>query len=151
VPKNLEARLRPDTKCTISDVSYLSVDITPRYKYCLVVDEICLESVEHPEGLGPVVKLVCRDWQCPWSPEGKLQGVHSPFHDGITEYDDEDVGWMYMPLLFYMDKYEKFHDGWWGDMYVRPPFIDGTEDETNMVGHWRRKKDVNQEKEVSET
>lgn len=144
MPKNLEARLRPDTKCTISDVSYLSVDITPRYKYCL-------ESVEHPEGLGPVVKLVCRDWQCPWSPEGKLQGVHSPFHDGITEYDDEDVGWMYMPLLFYMDKYENFHDGWWGDMYVRPPFIDGTEDETNMVGHWRRKKDVNQEKEVSET
>lgn len=151
MPKNLEARLRPDTKCTISDVSYLSVDITPRYKYCLVVDEICLESVEHPEGLGPVVKLVCRDWECPWSPEEKRQGVQPPFHDGITEYDDEDVGWMYMPLLFYMDKYENLHDGCWGDMYVRPPFIDGTEDETNMVGHWRRKKVVNQEKEVSET
>ncbi|KFZ11689.1 hypothetical protein V502_07453 [Pseudogymnoascus sp. VKM F-4520 (FW-2644)] len=151
VPKNLEARLHPGTKCTISDVDYLSVDITPRYKYCLVVDEICLESVEHPEGLGPVVKLVCRDWECLWSPEEKLQGVQPPFHDGITEYYDEDVGWMYMPLLFYMDKYDNFHDWCWDDMYVRPPFIDGSEDETDMVGRWRRKKVVNQEKEVSET
>jgi hypothetical protein len=48
-----------------------------------------------------------------------------------------------MPLLFYMDKYENLHDGEWADMYMRPPFIDGTEDETNMVGYWRRKKDNN--------
>ncbi|KFY78577.1 hypothetical protein V499_02321 [Pseudogymnoascus sp. VKM F-103] len=152
VPQNLDARLRPDTACTIPDVSYLSVDTTPRYNYCLLVDEICLESLDHPEGLGPVVKLVCRDWESPpRSPEEKLQGVQAPFHDGITEYDEEDVGWMYMPLLFYMDRYENFHDWGWSDMYVRPPFIDGGEDETNMVGHWRRKKVVGQEKAVSET
>ena len=104
MPKNLEARLRPDTKCTTSDVSYLSVDITPRYKYCLVVDEICLESLEHLEGLGHLVKLVCRDWGWFWRPEEKLRGVHPPFYDGISEYDDEDVGWMYMSLLFHMDR-----------------------------------------------
>jgi hypothetical protein len=39
-----------------------------------------------------------------WRPEEKLRGVHPPFYDGISEYDDEDVGWMYMPLLFYMDR-----------------------------------------------
>lgn len=139
MPKNLEARLRPDTTCTISDVSHLSVDITPRYNYCLVVDEICLESIEHPEALESVVKLIWRDWECPWSPEEKLQGVQPPFHGGITEFAEEDVGWMYLPLLFYMDKYENFHNWCWDDMYVRPPFIDGTEDQTNMVGHWRRK------------
>ncbi|OBT70097.1 hypothetical protein VE03_00637 [Pseudogymnoascus sp. 23342-1-I1] len=143
VPKNLEARLRPDTTCTISDVSHLSVDITPRYNYCLVVDEICLESVEHPESLEPVVKLICRDWECPWSPEERRQGGQKPFHDGITEFDEEDVGWMYVPLLYYMDKYENFHNWCWDDMYVRPPFIDGSEDETNMVGHWRPKKVAN--------
>lgn len=75
---------------------------------------------------------------------GKLQGL--PFHDGLTGYDDEDVGWMHMSLLFYMDEYENFHDGWWGDIYVRPPFINGTEDNSNMVGHWRRKKDVTRRK-----
>lgn len=100
VPQNLEARLRPDTACTIPDVSHLSVDTTPRYNYCLIVDEICLESASHPEGLGPVVKLVCRDWESPWSSEERLQGVQEPFHDGITEYDEEDVGWMYMPIQF---------------------------------------------------
>lgn len=52
--------------------------------------------------------------------------------------------WAGCTCLFYFIwiDYEKFHDGWWGDMYVRPPFIDGTKDETNMVGHWRRKRDV---------
>lgn len=50
-----------------------------------------------------------------------------------------------------MDKYENFHDWGWRDMYVRPPFIDGTEDDGNMVGHWRGKNVVNQEKGVFET
>lgn len=88
----------------------------------------------------PVVKILCRDWDSPWSPEERSQPVPAPFHDGFTEYDEEDVGWMYMPLSNYMDKYDLLGrvSCDWYDQYVRPPYIDGSEDETTFVGHWRQ-------------
>lgn len=132
-------------------MDYLSVNIKPRYKYCLVVDEICLESVEQPRAVFPVVKLLYRDWENEWSSEERLQGVQPPFHDGITDSIDEDVGWMYMWLSSYMKTYESFHEWDWDDMYMRPPFVDSTCDETNMVGHWRAKNELNDEKQPSKT
>ena len=139
-PESLRSRLRPDTTCTIEDIGHTGVDTTPRYLYCLVVDEICLESLEYPfPGSCPAVKLVLGDWQSPWSPEEKLQEICEPFHDGFTEYDEEDVGWMYMPVDSYVDLYTNLQvDGW--DNYVRPPYTLHTfGDESKLVGHWRRK------------
>lgn len=89
----------------------------------------------------PVVKILCRNWESPWSPEEMSQPVPAPFHDGFTEYDEEDVGWMYMSLSNYMDKYDLLGTVScdWYDQYVRPPYIDGLEiDETRLVGHWRQ-------------
>lgn len=139
VPKNLEDRLRPDATNLEDYVGWLRATSTPRYKCCLFVDDICLESVDQPGCDTPTVKILCKDWESPFPPEERNYTVPAPFHDGATEYDEEDVGWMYMPLHYYMDKYEVLGSWDWDDIYVRPPYIDGSEDETNFIGHWRQK------------
>ncbi|UKZ70680.1 uncharacterized protein TrAtP1_011653 [Trichoderma atroviride] len=143
VPKNLEDRIRPDAvdfkkdKCW--DIDWLRATSTPRYEYCLFADDICLESVDQPGLDLPVVKILWKDWESPWSPEEMSRPVPAPFHDGVTEYWEEDVGWMYMPLLDYVGNYHVLGKCFWEDQYVRPPYMDGSEDETNFVGYWRKK------------
>jgi hypothetical protein len=88
----------------------------------------------------PVVKILCKDWESPWSPEERSHPAPTPYHDGATEEWEEDVGWMYMPLSDYVYKYHVLGKCDWDDQYVRPPYIDGGEDETTFVGHWRRLK-----------
>jgi hypothetical protein len=122
----------------MSDIVFLGGDTTPRYKYCLFVDQICLEAVEHMDNFWAVVKLIHPDWEPYLTPEELLQEVHPPYHDGITEHYEEDVGWMYMELSSYVEKYEHFHEDDWNEMYVRPPFITCSEDENSMVGHWSK-------------
>lgn len=109
---------------------------TPRYEYCLLVDDICLESVDHPGVNSPVVKILRKKWDSPT--QERDHTVPAPFHDGITEYEEEDVGWMYMPLRRYLDKYAVLGKTEWEDQYMRPPYIDGDEDESEFVGHWRK-------------
>lgn len=138
VPKNLEDRLRPDAANPQDDVDWLYATCTPRYEYCLFVDDLCLESVDHPGVNSPVVKLLCKNWESPFPPQERNYTVPAPFHDGATEYEEEDVGWMYMPLQEYLHKYDLLGKGDWDDQYVRPPYIDGTEDESEFVGHWRQ-------------
>lgn len=51
-----------------------------------------------------MVKLLCKDWKDPLSSEVRQSAVvHPRFHDGVTEYDEEDVGWMYMPVSVYVE------------------------------------------------
>ncbi|KAK9446275.1 chitinase [Metarhizium brunneum] len=137
VPKNLEDRLRPDATNSQNDVGVHATS-TPRYEYCLFVDDVCLESVDHPGVNSPVVKLLHKNWESPFPPQERNYTVPAPSHDGATEYHEEDVGWMYMPLQEYLYKYDLLGKGDWDDQYVRPPYIDGTEDEGGFVGHWRQ-------------
>lgn len=138
VPKNLKDRLRPDADDPQNDIDWIYATSTPRYKYCLFVDDICLESVDHPGTDSPVVKLLCKNWESPFPPQERNYIVHAPFHDGATEYDEEDVGWMYLPLYEYLDKYDLLGKCDWDDQYVRPPYIDGFENESQLIGHWRQ-------------
>ncbi|KAG5951735.1 hypothetical protein E4U53_002384 [Claviceps sorghi] len=137
VAEELEARLRPDATDLEADATWLRASSTPRYLYCLFADDICLESMAHPGVNSPVVKILDRNWG-PLGPDERNYTVAAPFHDGTTEYLEEDVGWMYMPLADYMWKYEWLARDDWDSMYVRPPYIDGTEEESDMVGHWRK-------------
>ncbi|KAL2130078.1 hypothetical protein VTI74DRAFT_6916 [Chaetomium olivicolor] len=132
VQKDLEDRLRPDATNLDDYAGWLRATSTPRYEYCLFVDDICLESVDHPGIDSPVVKLLCKNWESPFPLEERNYTVPAPFHDGATEYDEEDVGWMYMPLQCYLDKYAVLGKCDWDDQYVRPPYIDGSEDESNF-------------------
>ena len=138
VPKNLEGRFRPDATDLEDDVDWIHAASTPRYEYCLFVDDLCLESVDYPGVNSPVVKLLHKNWESPFHLQERNYKAPSPFHDGATEYEEEDVGWMYMPLQKYLHKYDLLGKGDWDDQYVRPPYIDGTEDESEFVGYWRQ-------------
>lgn len=150
VPKNLEDRVRPGATNLDDDVDWHYATSTPRYKYCLFADDLCLESVDHPGSHRPAVKLLCKDWESPYLPEERNYSVPAPFHDGATEYDEEDVGWMYMPLAYYIDKYDLLGKHDWDDQYVRPPYIDGFENEERFIGHWRQKSLSEEVKATSE-
>ncbi|KAJ5914632.1 hypothetical protein N7504_003515 [Penicillium tannophilum] len=94
-----------------------------RLNFALFVDDICLESLVHMD-----------------QPERKYK-IDPGWHDGITEEEEEDVGWMYMPVVDYVDMYDKFewaHTGVWHDTYLRPPqMMDYYNDMESLPGFWR--------------
>ncbi|KAG6123889.1 hypothetical protein E4U12_000515 [Claviceps purpurea] len=154
IPENIKSRLRPEAT-ELDDITYKHlVDMTPRYKYCLYVDDVCIESLDQ-DGWGdadcPVVKILDKTWEPPTPEEIKeleeTEGLGvigdgttpAPFIDGLTDDLAEDVGWMYMPVISYLDRYFTLVKVDWHEQYVRPPFIDGFEDESNFIGHWRNK------------
>lgn len=139
-PDNLAARLADAPETIIDDLDWTGVTTTPRYQYCLFVDSLCLESLDPPGLSFPVVKLLCRDWTDALTPEERQSArVYPGFDDGVTEYDKEDVGWMYMPVAEYVDRYDQLGDrNGWENTYVRPPYIDGSEKEDELLGAWRR-------------
>ncbi|KAG6033327.1 hypothetical protein E4U19_006664 [Claviceps sp. Clav32 group G5] len=139
VPENLKTRLRPGATDLDDDVDWVYATTTPRYEYCIYVDDVCLESLYQPGPNFPVVKLLCKTWDSPFPPEEMGDYlVPAPFHDGVTTDWEEDVGWMYLPVVEYLYKYYLLLKTSWDEQYARPPFIDGYEDESNFVGHWRR-------------
>lgn len=141
VSQSLAGRLPRNLATKIDDLDWTGATSTPRYEYCLFVDSLCLESLDQPALHFPVVKLLCRDWTDPLSPQDRQSAlVHTGFHDGVTEYYEEDVGWMYMPVSEYVDWYARLHDlvNGWDGTYVRPPYIYGFEEEEELPGAWRR-------------
>ncbi|KAG6072088.1 hypothetical protein E4U15_007113 [Claviceps sp. LM218 group G6] len=150
VPENVKSRLRRPEVTSLSDNGYKCfVDTTPRYKYCLYVDDLCIESLDQDHADCPVVKILHRDWE-PYTPE-QLREIEeteglvvtgdgnppAPFLDGLTDDWEEDVGWMYMPVMSYLKTYFTLVKWDWLDVYVRPPYIDWTEDESTFIGNWR--------------
>ncbi|KAI1369131.1 hypothetical protein F5Y08DRAFT_293685 [Xylaria arbuscula] len=138
VATSLEQRLRPGATDSPEDVGWLCATSTPRYQFCLFVDDICLESVDHPGTHTPVIKILDKDWESPFPPEERNYTVPAPYHDGATEYMEEDVGWMYMQPIDYLGKYTLLGQWDWDSQYVRPPYQDGLEDEDSLIGHWRQ-------------
>lgn len=132
--KSLQQRLRPDAD-TQADPWLRAASARPRYQHCLFVDDICLESTTQSF---PVIKLLKGNWEDPWSVEERSEAVTAPepWHDGITDYGEEDVGWMYMNAGgFYVERYLDFLRWEWDDVYQRPPYLDCLE----WSGYDRRK------------
>ncbi|KAG6086885.1 hypothetical protein E4U15_000401 [Claviceps sp. LM218 group G6] len=136
IPKNIKSRLRPEA-ADLHDTTYrYLVEMTPRYKYCLYVDDECIESLNEDDGDCLVVKMLEKTWE-PYTREEieelerngigylNLDGTTLPrFPHGLTNNTEENLGWMYMPVGYYVDKYFTFLKWDWPDVYVRPPFID---------------------------
>jgi len=110
-------------------------ETTPRCECCLVVDEVCLESMDHPGVNSPVVKLFWKDF----SPIEAVPQEQVACHEDYEEYE-ADEGWMYMPLAEYLDTYTSFivRDDWY-DSYIRPPYTDWCQEESHRIGRWRDK------------
>ncbi|KAG6116884.1 hypothetical protein E4U13_001562 [Claviceps humidiphila] len=149
IPDNVKSRLRPGVTSLRDNGYKCLVDMTPRYQVCLYVDDLCIESLDQDHADCPVVKILDKDW-VPYSPEEikiikETEGLAddattpAPFHDGLTDDWEENVGWMYMPVASYLETYFTLVKWDWVDIYVRPPYIDWTEDESTFIGNWRNK------------
>ncbi|KAG6116883.1 hypothetical protein E4U13_001561 [Claviceps humidiphila] len=145
IPENIKSRLRPEAT-DLDDITYKHLaDMTPRYKYCLYVDDLCIESLDQDEDDSkcPVVKILNKDWEPYTLEEIKELGTiyngttPAPFLDGFTNDLAEDVGWMYMPVVYYLDRYFNLVKDDWHEQYMRPPFITGFE--STFIGNWRKK------------
>lgn len=131
VPKNLDERLRPDATPSKQDVDWRLASETPRYEYCLFVDDFCIESWDPDSTRLPVVKLLRKDWEpeSPTSsPREEEQEPPSPFYDGFTDNDEEDVGWMFLSVDDYVEQYELLGEMFWADLYRRPSREDMDDD-----------------------
>lgn len=112
-----------------------------RYNYCLQVDDICLESLEHMAS--PVVKLVRKVWEG-GQEEDTVAAAAEIYHDGqgVEEgsMEEEDVGWMYLPVRDYVECCNQLHDvEFWDDgYYVPPPFTFLDRSRAHAPGFWRR-------------
>ncbi|KAK3295593.1 uncharacterized protein B0H64DRAFT_395717 [Chaetomium fimeti] len=100
-----------------------------RYNYCLVVDDLCLESVERMRS--PVLKLVDKGWK-PYDPDelpmtDESEEDENPgWEGGVTNSEYEWVGWMYIDTNDYVEIQDLLQEScWWPDMYVRPPLMRG--------------------------
>ncbi|KAI0406598.1 putative muramidase [Xylaria palmicola] len=137
VPQDIQSRLPEGSTASAEDLESSGATSSPRYEYCLLVDDLCLESLDYPSLNSPIVKLVARHWG-PLDEVERQAPIHPDFHDGQTEYAEEDVGWMYMPVRYCLDRYDALIRSDWEDVYMRPPYIEGNETEDEFPGHWRR-------------
>jgi hypothetical protein len=142
--RNWHADREPATKDEIIGSAGSTYDYMiwagPRYNFCILIDDICLESLEKMSP--PVVKLVHREW----TPESEQDEDEEDEEDekldwegGETNSEFEDVGWMYIDTGDYMDTYNQMrdHDNW-QDMYLRPPLMLWEDNFDKLPGFWRR-------------
>ncbi|KAH3911877.1 hypothetical protein HBH56_129790 [Parastagonospora nodorum] len=113
----------------------------PRYNFCFLVDDICLESLE--KMALPVVKLVSRDW-APESEQDEAEEDEEEekldWEGGETNGEFEDVGWMYVDACDYIHvQNQLLEDDFWSELYVRPPLMRFVSDFNEAPGFWRRR------------
>ena len=108
---------------------------SPRYQFCIMVDDAALHSVVHDAPAPPApdatkkgwVKLVSKAW-VPIEEDPRARGqpdlnIYEPI-EGITE---RDVGWMKVPYRSVMTEYYSGNEGLngWRTEYCRPPKVVG--------------------------
>lgn len=95
----------------------------------------------------PVVKILYKQWGN-LTHEERNYKIHPDWHDGTTEMDGEDVGWMYMSTGYYVEVYDKCEWSYldmWYYFYLRPPqtadqMSGNWGDRSELPGFWRIKK-----------
>ncbi|EEH33432.1 hypothetical protein PAAG_04482 [Paracoccidioides lutzii Pb01] len=125
----------PESEREEEDVLRKNIISETRYNFCLFIDDICLESVEHMTE--PVVKLLCRGWG-PLPVNKRAYTVHPNFEDGNTANENEDVGWRYIEVLSCFQFYDKLHEPRrWRVHYARPPYWP-YQNVHGVPGFWRK-------------
>lgn len=116
-----------------------------RYNFFLVVDEICLESLD--QECGAVVKVVQRAGHASEGDSYSAEEIQemgprqedSDWEGGVTESEFENVGWMYMETPDYAAVNERLADpGDWEDHYLRLPQLRSLVGFKDTPGSWRR-------------
>ncbi|KAL4905036.1 hypothetical protein BDW74DRAFT_178046 [Aspergillus multicolor] len=116
---------------------------------------ICVGDMPYPllddMPFHPVLKILVRDWEQPETAadvlaadsEYKACDDHG-YEDGISNDPDDDVGWMYMEAVEYVDYFNRFvGDLVWDVKYMRPPGLEGYDTfmfpDIKLPGWWRKK------------
>ncbi|KAI6081053.1 hypothetical protein F4821DRAFT_250102 [Hypoxylon rubiginosum] len=98
---------------------------------------------------GPVVKILRKkfplsslddeEMTVDFNEEREESGCPVGFwEDGVTDHEEEDVGWMYMPVVEYFEYYNDLCDAdHWYECYVRPPLTFYGRNIEDAVGCWR--------------
>jgi hypothetical protein len=95
--------------------------LSPRWIFCLFVDEDCLRSLE--KSTFECVKILTTNWV---REEGEEEDPITVAWDhewdgGETNNDQEDVGWMYMDVTSYVPYYSHLtNSSSWDTIYSRP-------------------------------
>ena len=108
---------------------------SPRYQFCVVVDEAALHSVVHNAPAPPKpdatkkgwVKLVSKAW-VPIEEDPRARGHPDPnLYEPIEGITERDVGWMKVPYGSVMTEYYSGNEGLngWRTEYCRPPKVVG--------------------------
>lgn len=98
----------------------------PRYNFCLLVDDVCLESLDKMSC--SVAKIIERCWvpdeqDLEHEEEGGEESTHN-WEGGMTSSEFEDVGWMYTNVSEYVELQSNLQEGDnWVHYFVRPPLI----------------------------
>jgi hypothetical protein len=92
-------------------------DLTPRWKFCLAVDEDCLRSLQTNK---PVVRLLTTEWDHDRDNAGTGTWHHGWDCSEIDE-DPVEVGWMYMEVIDYVTKYRDLMCVDWTSIWEGPP------------------------------
>lgn len=89
-----------------------------------------------------MVNLVNKDFADEGGIVGGTSGAVAPsvWEDGVTDSEEEDVGWMCLPVADYVDCCNQLHDPefWHDGYYVRPPLTFLNRDYASAPGFWRR-------------
>jgi hypothetical protein len=92
-------------------------NVPPRWKFCLVVDEACLRSLETNN---PVVRLLTTEWD-----QDRADAETRTWHHGwdCSEIDEHPVetGWMYMEADDYVTMYRDLLYFEWIEIWRGPP------------------------------
>ncbi|KFY18409.1 hypothetical protein V491_04783 [Pseudogymnoascus sp. VKM F-3775] len=91
---------------------------SPRYGYCIQVDDGALESIMEDENDG-YINLIQKDW------EPDTAGAREPAEEPIEDCTLHDIGWMFVDYRFVMVEMYDLLDGLynWYREYRRPPVV----------------------------
>ncbi|OAR02947.1 hypothetical protein LLEC1_06676 [Akanthomyces lecanii] len=116
-----------------------------RYNFFLVVDDICLESLD--QACGAVVKLVQAAGHEGLDHSLSAEEIQemgpkeegSEWEGGLTEDEYKNVGWMYIETSDYAVFQEYLAEpSNWEDKYLRPPKLRSLDGFKDVPGSWRK-------------
>lgn len=94
--------------------------VTPRWNFCLFVDETCLRSLDCSKSHGAAVKIVNLHFD-----DGRCENIAEGWEDGETDDPCEEAGWMYTFVSEYVEWYDRLvYDDWYDPWYRRPEKTD---------------------------
>ncbi|KAL3300174.1 hypothetical protein RB213_008809 [Colletotrichum asianum] len=121
-----------------------------RYNVCMVIDDVCLQSVDETrKHTGPVALLLKREWQPIRFREG--DDVHPDYEDGwMIDHDEGPNGWIYVRASNYVQHYNDLNE-WYNDwdedhMFMYPSVVYEELGLKRSPGFWRQKTNAHENK-----